>query len=126
MNGKSWRAYLLASLFAFVVLCGTRAEDTRPADAGKAENFKSKAFDLKEKGKAAVTLAFPAGKKATLTVRSEKETDIHLFVYDSAKKVIAKDVSPGPSCDLTFTPKEAGKYNSSVALNKGPAPTVRP
>jgi len=39
--------------------------------------------------------------------------------FDAAKKVVAKDDSPGPSCDLTFTPKEAGKYTLEVR-NLGP------
>ena len=43
----------------------------------------------------------------------------HLFVYDAAKKVVAKDESPGPSCDIKFTAKEAGKYTLEV-VNLGP------
>jgi len=44
-----------AFLFGLVVLCATRAEnampgDAKPTDEGKAEEFKGKAFDLKEKG----------------------------------------------------------------------------
>jgi hypothetical protein len=54
-----------------------------------------------------------------VTVKSEKETDIHLFVYDAAKKVVAKDDSPGPSCELNFTPKTDGKYVLEVR-NLGP------
>jgi hypothetical protein len=68
---------------------------------------------------AAIKLTFPAGKEAAVTVRSEKKTDVHLFVYDDAKKVVAKDDSPGPTCDLTFTPKEAGSYTLEVR-NLGP------
>jgi hypothetical protein len=122
MSGKSWRAWGLAAVFALVVLCGTRAEDAKEAkaiDGGKAEEFKGKTFDLKAKGKAAVTLTFPAGKTFTVTARSKKETDVNLFIYDSAKKEVAKDDSPGPSCDITFTPKAAGKYTLEV-VNKGP------
>ena len=61
---KTWRAYALTSLFALVALGFARAEDDKKSDDGKAEEFKGKTFDLKEKGKAAVTLAFPAGKEA--------------------------------------------------------------
>jgi hypothetical protein len=119
MDGKRWRGCVLAALFALVALGGTRAEDAKTTDEGKAEDFKGKTFDLKEKGKAKITLTFPAGKEATVTVRSEKKTDVNLYVYDAAKKVIAKDDSPGPSCDLKFTPKEAGKYALEV-VNLGP------
>jgi hypothetical protein len=112
----------LAVVFALVVPCGARAEDakeSRAIDGGKAEAFKGKTFDLKPKEKAAITLTFPAGKTFSVTVRSKKESDIHLFIYDSAKKEVARDDSPGPSCDITFTPKAAGKY-TLVIVNKGP------
>lgn len=110
-----------AALLALVALCAARAEDAKPTDGGKASAFKSKTFDLKEKGKVSVTLTFEAGKKATITVKSEKETDVNLYVYNADKKVVKKDDSPGPSCDLTFTPKEDGKY-TLVVVNKGPGP----
>jgi hypothetical protein len=120
MNGKTWHGYALTGLFALVALGFARAEDDKKKDEGKAEEFKGKTFDLKEKGKAAVSLAFPAGREATVTVRSEKKTtDVHLFVYDAAGKEVAKDDSPGPSCDLKFTPKGDGKYTLEVR-NLGP------
>ena len=120
MSTKSrWVCGPVALLALGVLLCGVRAEDDKATDGGKAEAFKAKSFDLKAKGKAAITLEFPAEKTASITVRSEKKTDVHLFVYDANKKVVAKDDSPGPSCDLTFTPKEAGKYTLEVR-NLGP------
>jgi hypothetical protein len=119
MVRNNLRAGALVALLVFVVPLDTRAQDAKATDAGKAEEFKEKAFDLKEKGQAAITLDFPAGKEFSVTVRSEKKTDVHLFVYDSAKKVVAKDDSPGPSCDLTFIAKEAGRYTLEVR-NLGP------
>jgi hypothetical protein len=128
MHGKSWKGRVLVVLFTFVALCGTqtggaraddvKVDDVKATDEGKAETFKGKAFDLKDKGLAGVTLTFPAGKRVSVTVRSDKKTDVNLFVYDSAKKLVAKDDSPGPECDLSFTPKETGKY-TLVVLNKG-------
>jgi hypothetical protein len=96
---------------------GVSAQDAK--DGGKAEEFKDKAFDIKEKGKAAITLTFPADKEATITVRSKKQTDVHLFILDADKKVLAKDDSPGSSCDLKFTPKKAGPYVLEIR-NLGP------
>jgi hypothetical protein len=121
MDGKIWRVGVLAVLCALVALCATRAEDVKATDEGKAEEFKGKAFDLKEKGRAAIILTFPAGKTFALRVRSDKESDVNLFVFDADKKEVAKDDSPGPSCDVTFTPKKAGKYTLEV-VNKGPGP----
>ena len=86
MNGKSLRVGVLAVLYVLAVLGGMRAAEEKPADEGKVEDFKGKAFDLKEKGKAAITLAFPAGKEVFVTVRSEKKTDVNLFIYDAAKQ----------------------------------------
>jgi len=120
MIWKNWRVCAMAAaLFGFVVLSAARAEEVKPTDEGKAEDYKGKSYAVKEKGQVAITLTFPAGKKATITVKSEKKSDVNLFVYDSAKKEIAKDDSPGPDCDLNFTPKEGGKY-TLVIKNLGP------
>jgi hypothetical protein len=119
MDGKSWRLGALAAVLALGLAYAARADEDKPIDGGKAEEFKGKAFDLKEKGRVKLILSFLEGKKASVTVRSDKETDVNLFVYDEDKKVVAKDDSPGPSCDLTFTPKKAGKYVLEI-LNKGP------
>jgi hypothetical protein len=119
MNGKTRRLCVLAALCALVTFCATRAREEKPADEGKAEDFKGKTFDLKEKQKGAVILAFPAGKEAAASVRCDKKTDVNLFVYDAAGKLVVKDDSPGPDCDVKFTPKEAGKFKLEV-LNLGP------
>jgi hypothetical protein len=125
MNSKSWCVGALAAVFTRAAAHAARAEEDKPIDGGKAVEFKGKSFDLKEKGRVKVVLTFPEGKKASVTVRSDKETDVHLFVYDEGKKVVAKDDSPGPSCDLTFTPKQAGKYTVEV-INQGPGPNRSP
>jgi hypothetical protein len=120
MRRTVWCVGVLVVFLALVALMGgVRAEGDKPIDGGKAEEFKSKAFDVKDKGKVTVALTFPAGKEAVVTVRGEKKTDVHLFVYDSAKKLVVKDDSPGPNCDVKFTPKEAGKYTFEIR-NLGP------
>jgi hypothetical protein len=119
MSGKNWRVCLVAALFGLVVLSGLRAEDAKATDEGKADEYKGKSYDVKEKGSVAITLTFEAGKKVTVTVKSDKKSDVNLFVYDADKKLVAKDDSPGPDCDLSFTPKEGGKYKL-VIRNLGP------
>jgi hypothetical protein len=119
MSTKTWRVCAIAALFALAAFNATRAEDAKATDEGKAADFKGKKFDLKEDGKIAFTLEFPADQKATITVKGEKQSDIHLFVYDADKKQVAKDDSPGPDCLVTFTPKEAGKL-TVIVHNKGP------
>jgi hypothetical protein len=108
MNGLSWRVCVLAVWCALVMLCGTRADDAKAKDLGKAEKFKGKTFDVKAKGECAFTLTFPAG-KSKVVVKSKAKTDVNLYVYDAEGKEIAKDDSPGPDCELTFTLKEPGK-----------------
>jgi hypothetical protein len=119
MDRKMRLVGLATALFGLVLLSGTRAEEVKPIDEGKAEEFKGKTYDVKAKGEVAILLTFPAGGKASVTVRSDKKTDMNLFVYDAAKKLVAKDDSPGPDCDVDFTPAEAGKF-TLVVRNLGP------
>jgi hypothetical protein len=120
MRARIWPWCVPVAFVALAtVLCAARAQEVKATDGGKAEEFKGKAFDLKDKGTAAIMLTFPAGKEASVTIRSDKKTDVNLFVYDAAKKLVAKDDSPGPSCDLTFTPKQAGPFTLEIR-NLGP------
>ncbi len=122
MNRKCWQVCVLAALCAFVVLCPVQARDDKPTDEGKAEEYKGKTYDVKEKAKVTVALTFPAGKEATITVKGEKKTDVHLFVFDASGKEVAKDDSPGPDCEVKITPKEAGKLTLEIR-NLGPGDT---
>src|SRR5437588_685333 len=80
------------------------AGEDKVIDGGKAKDFKGKTFALKEKGKAKISLTFPAKGTFVLTIKSKKESDVNLFVYDEDNKEVAKDDSPGPSCEIKFTP----------------------
>ena len=118
MGWKIWSGGGLAVLFVFSA-GAMRAADVKPTDEGKATEFKGKAFDMKAKDQVAIILSCPAGKEVTATTKGEKETDVHLFVYDANKKEVAKDISPGPKCEVKFTPKKSGKYQLRVE-NLGP------
>jgi hypothetical protein len=119
MVRTSWKVSALAALFALALLSAARAEDVKPTDKGKAEDFKGETLDLKEKAEAAILVSCPAGKEVTATTKGEKETDVHLFVYDEEKKAVGKDTSPGPKCEVKFTPTKAGKFKLLVR-NLGP------
>jgi hypothetical protein len=119
MFWKTGRMGTLAALFTLVALCGVRAEDSKPSDEGKAADFNGKTFDLSEKGEAAILLTCTAGKEVTATTKGEKETDVHLFIYAEDKKEVGKDTSPGPKCDVKFTPTKDGKFKLLVR-NVGP------
>jgi hypothetical protein len=119
MSIKMWRSCVLVAVGALVTFSGVRAGAGKSTDGGKAEEFKEKAYDLKEKEKVVVTLVFPAGKEATITTGGDKKTDVHLFVYDGEGKEVAKDDSPGPDCEIKITPKAAGKHTLEVR-NLGP------
>jgi hypothetical protein len=74
---------------------------------------------MKEKGEVAILLSFEAGKKVTVTTNGEKETDVNLYIHDKDKKEVGKDTSPGPKCEVKFTPKQDGKFKLLVR-NLGP------
>ena len=119
MISKNWQMGTLAVLFTLIVLSGARGGDVKPTDEGKAAEFKGKTFDLKEKGEAAILLTCTAGKQITATTKGEKETDVHLFIYAEDKKEVGKDTSPGPKCEVKFTPAKDGKFKFLVR-NRGP------
>jgi hypothetical protein len=119
MMWKNWQASALAALFALAVLSAARADDVKPSDEGKAAEFKGKTLDLKAKGEAAILLTCAAGKEVTATTKGEKETDVHLFIYGEDKKEVGKDTSPGPKCEVKFTPAKDGKFKLLVR-NLGP------
>jgi hypothetical protein len=119
MKVKSWLACVLAVACAMVALSAAVARVAEPTNGGKGSAFKSKAYEMKEKGEVAVLLTFAAGKEVTVTTNGEKETDVHLFIYDGDKKEVGKDTSPGPKCEVKFTPKKDGTFKLLVK-NNGP------
>jgi hypothetical protein len=125
MDGKCWRVCGLAVLCALMVLCVSQAQDdVKATDEGKAEDFKGKTFDLKEKGKAAIYLTFPAEQEATITVKSTGKPDVNLFVYQGKKdKEIAKDDSPGPDCSIALKGGKKDRKLKLVVVNLGPGET---
>jgi hypothetical protein len=119
MKVKIWVACVVAVMGAVIVSGTTVGQDLKPTDEGKGADFKSKKYDMKEKSDVAVLLSFAAGKEATVTTNGEKETDVHLFIYGEDKKEVGKDTSPGPKCEVKFTPKSDGKFLLLVR-NLGP------
>jgi hypothetical protein len=120
MISKCWRLSGLAALFLLVALCSVGAGDTVASKEGKGADFKGKTVEMKDKAEFAVLLTFSAGTPVTATTKGTKETDVHLFVYDEGKKEVGKDVSPGPNCEVKFTPAQAGTYTFLVTNSGGP------
>jgi hypothetical protein len=119
MKLKIWVTCVVAVVCAVMVTGTTVAQDKKPTDEGKGTEFKSKKYEMKEKGDVAILLSFAAGKEVTVTTKGEKETDVHLFIYGEDKKEVGKDTSPGPKCEVKFTPKSDGKFMLLVR-NLGP------
>ena len=69
-------------------------------------------FEIEEKSKVAVLLTFAAGKEVTVTTKGDKQTDVHLFIYDGDNKEVGKDTSPGPKCEVKFMPKKGGNVQA--------------
>jgi hypothetical protein len=99
------------------------AQDVKPTDLGKAAAFNGKKIEMKDKGQVAYVLSFTAGKEFEATTDGPKNTDVHLFVYDSSGAQVGKDDSPGPKCSVKVTPTKDGRYKF-VITNAGGANTV--
>jgi hypothetical protein len=108
-------------IFAAATLCP--AQDVKPTDLGKAAAFNGKKIEMKDKGEIAYVLSFTAGKEFEATTDGPKNTDVHLFVYDSSAAEVAKDDSPGPKCSVKVTPTADGQYKF-IITNAGGANTV--
>jgi len=119
MRNRTWRTCAVAALCVLAVSLAAPARDVKPIDEGKGEKFRGNAFELKEKGEAAVLLTFSGDTEVTATTNGEKETDVHLFVYGAGGKEVGKDTSPGPKCEVKFKPAKEGKYKLLVR-NVGP------
>src|SRR5580700_9444696 len=112
---------VVAVMFAVGTPCP--AQDVNPTDLGKGAAFNGKKIEMKDKGEVAYLLAFITGKQFEATTDGQKNTDVHLFVYDSSGAEVSKDDSPGPKCSVKVTPKEDGQYKF-VITNAGGANTV--
>lgn len=112
---------VVAVMLAIATLCP--AQGVKPADLGKGTAFNGKKIEMKDKGEVAYLLSFTAGKEFQATTDGPKNTDVHLFVYDSSGAEVAKDDSPGPKCSVKVTPTKDGQY-TFVITNAGGANTV--
>jgi hypothetical protein len=112
---------VMAVMFAFVAPCP--AQDVKPTDLGKGAAFNGMKIEMKDKGEVAYLLSFSAGKEFDATTDGSKNTDVHLFVYDSSGAEVAKDDSPGTKCSVKLTPTAGGQYKF-VITNAGRPNTV--
>jgi hypothetical protein len=119
LMGKKFLACVLAILCFLTLTFSGRALEEKPTDEGKGADFKGKTVEMKDKGEFAILLEFSAGKEVIATTNGDKETDVNLYVYDESKKEVGKDTSPGPKCEVKFTPKKDGKYKLLVTNTGG-------
>ena len=106
-------------LFAVATLSPAQADEAKPSDEGKGASFKGKKIEMKDKAEAAMLLSFEAGEEFEATTKGERQTDVHLFVYDEAGKEVGKDDSTGPICSVKVTAAKSGKYKFVVKHFKG-------
>ena len=119
MPRNYWQVAALATLLALMSHSVIRADDPKPSYDGKATEFKGMTFNMKVQGEVVVLLHCLAGKQVTVTTKGVKQTDVDLYIYDVNRREIAKDTSPGPKCELKFTPTHDEKVKVLVH-NWGP------
>jgi len=108
---------ILTAVFALATVCFAQ-EHAKTTNLGNGAEFKGKTTEMKDRGKVAYVLSFKAGKQFEATADGPKNTDVHLFVYDTTGKEVGKDESPGPKCSVKVTPAQDGKYRF-VITNAG-------
>jgi len=107
-----------AVVFSLATLTAMGADDVKPIDEGKASEFKSKSYEIKEKGEVAVVLSFEAGKEVIVTTSADKDCDVHLMVKGMYYE--AKDTSASPECLVKFTPVKGDAKFLFTIKNNGP------
>jgi hypothetical protein len=91
MNVKHWAAPVVALACALVASGAAVALEDKAIEAGaRGFAFKSRAFEIKEKGEVAVLLSFAAGRPVTVTTNGQKQTDVHLFIQDETTTRLAR------------------------------------
>jgi hypothetical protein len=118
MKVKNWVVLVVAVACAMAAPGVVVALDGNPTEGRSASASKSMVFEIKEKSEVAVFLPFAAG-EVTATTRGDKQTDVHLFIYDGDSKEVGKDISPGPKCEVKFTPLRKDTFKLLVK-NEGP------
>ena len=99
---------VVAVMLTVAILCP--AQDAKSKDLGKGSAFNGKKLEMKDNGEVAYLLSFTAGKEFEATTDGLKNTDVHLFVYDSTGAEVAKDDSSGPKCSVKVTPEKYAQY----------------
>jgi hypothetical protein len=114
-------AAVVAVILTVAILCP--AQDVTPKGLGKGAAFNGKRIEMKDNGEVAYLLSFTAGKEFEATTDGLKNTNVHLFVYNSSGAEVAKDDSPGPKCSVKVKPEKDGQYKFLIK-NAGGANTV--
>ena len=121
---RSMTRLMIAASVVFVLTALRPAhENVKATDLGEGAQFTGKKIEMKDKGEVTYLLSFTAGKEFEATTDGPKNTDVHLFVYDSSGAEVAKDDSPGPKCSVKVTPTKDGQYKF-VITNAGGNNTV--
>ena len=61
-------------------------------------------------GRGRLPPVFHGRERVEATTDGPKNTEVHLFVYDSSGAEVAKDDSPRPKCSVKVTPEKDGQY----------------
>ncbi len=71
-------------------------------------------FNLRSGASTTRYVKFEAGKRVEIRVKSEKDSDVDLFVYDRNGMLVAKDEEINKNCMVSFKPEATQTYSIRV------------
>jgi hypothetical protein len=115
MNAKRCLGLALTSLVAAILASAGGAGEK------KATKGNTRTFDLPKEGRAYFFVRLPAKQIAEFSVKSEKDPDVDLFIYDGHNKLVGEDTDTSPHCKVIIEPEKDGLYRMGV-VNFGDGP----
>jgi hypothetical protein len=112
---------LAASIVVVVVIVVMVVVSNRGPRGAVVHDRGTYTLNLNEKGRDVRFVRFAANRWVTISVTSDFQTDVDLYVFDDRGVQIAADTRPDPDCFVNFRAPRTGMYRIEI-VNLGPGP----